>query len=202
MSESAFDDLDAAFEQLWQRLGRGVADRRSPWHTPAVATLGNDGAPEARVMVLRGVDRERAVLRVHTDRRAGKVAGLARDPRASLLFYDSGAKLQLRARGIARLLLHGSAADAAWAATSRFARRCYLAPEPPGSVSPVPRSGLPAAVEQREPSQEESEAGRTAFAVVEVEIASLEWLYLAHAGHRRAVHRREETGWQAQWLTP
>lgn len=197
-----FADLDSALEALWQRLGRAARDRRSPWHTPVVATVGRDGRPRARVMVLRGVDRAGAELRLHTDIRVPKVAEVAAGPRVSLLFYDAPGKLQLRLEGEARIERDGPAADAAWAASRPFSRRCYLAPVAPGTVSAGPTSGLPPELEGVEPSLEASEAGRQHFALLLVRAGALEFLWLAFGGHRRGRFERAGEGWQGSWLIP
>ncbi len=196
------DDLAQAETALWSRLGRAVRDRRSPWHTPAVATTAPDGAPRARIMVLRAVDRSSGLFRLHTDARAAKAADLAATPRAALLFYDPGAKLQLRVEGPARVETATPAADLAWAATRPFSRRCYTAPHPPGSTAPAPTSGLPPELESREPTPAESEAGRPHFAILLVESVRLEFLFLAVTGHRRGCFDRSEAGWQGRWLIP
>ena len=51
-----FDDLDASLAHAWRLLTRGVNDRRSGFHTPAIVTVGLDGAPAMRTVVLRHVD--------------------------------------------------------------------------------------------------------------------------------------------------
>jgi pyridoxine/pyridoxamine 5'-phosphate oxidase len=196
------DDLDSARAALWTRLGRAVRDRRSPWHTPVVATTAADGAPKARVMVLRAADPEAGLFRLHTDLRTAKVEELAATPRAALLFYDSGAKLQLRVEGMARIETGTAAAAAAWAATRPFSRRCYSAPAAPGTESAGPTSGLPPELEGREPTLAESEAGRPNFAILLVEAARLEFLYLAVTGHRRGRFVRDAQGWTGSWLIP
>ncbi len=200
--DETFSDLALAEDALWARLNRAVRDRRSPWHTPVVATTGHDGRPRARVMVLRGVDRTDGLLRFHTDSRAAKVAEVVRMPGVALLFYDAGAKLQLRIEGEGRIEAQGPVADAAWAVTRPFSRRCYLAPVGPGSTACGPTSGLPPALEEAEPSLAESEAGRAHFAVLLVSARALEFLWLAVTGHRRGRFERVEGGWAGRWLVP
>lgn len=198
---AAFADHGEALEGVWARLERGARDRRSAWHTPVVAST-KDGEARARVMVLRGADRDARDLRLHTDRRAAKFSDLADHPHVELLFYDKAENLQVRARGRARVEADGPAADGAWANTRLFGRRCYMAPNAPGSESAVPASGLPAELEGREPSLVESESGRTNFAVVLVALDRLEWLHLAHTGHRRGVLEWNGGEWRGRWLLP
>lgn len=192
------DDLAAIEADLWARLVRGKADRKSPWHTPVVGTADGD----LRIMVLRHVDRGSGTLRFHTDARSPKVAAIAETARASVLFYDPGAKLQLRCSGSAAVASAGAATDAAWSASSAASRRCYLAPAAPSSVSDGPTSGLPADYENRLPTLAESEAGRGNFATLTVTLDRIDWLYLAHDGHRRALFARAGDQWSAGWLIP
>ena len=76
-------DLDDVLAESFRLLARGVADRRSPFHTPTLASLNADGAPSLRTVVLRGFDPARRELRVHTDARSAKLAELAAEPRAA-----------------------------------------------------------------------------------------------------------------------
>jgi pyridoxamine 5'-phosphate oxidase len=196
------DDLDAIRTDIWTRWTRGGADRRSPFHTPVVASVRMDGAPEQRVMVLRKADPLAATLRFHTDLRSAKVEELRQSPVVSVVGYDPQAKVQIRASGIAAIAHDGTMSNAAWAATSISGRRCYLADPAPGTASPVATSGLPSPFDQTMPTLVESEAGRANFAVLLVTVDRLEWLYLAASGHRRAAFTRDGDAWRGRWLVP
>ena len=196
------DDFDAILTDIWTRWGRGVADRRSPFHTPAVGSTSGDGTPEQRVMVLRKADRASGTLRFHTDRRSTKASQVGAHPAISIIGYDPGAKIQIRASGEAAIVTTGDAADTAWAATSASGRRSYLTTLAPGSVSNIATSGLPAAFEKSVPVGADSEAGRANFAIVPVVLNRLEWLHLAATGHRRAAFVRTVDGWSGEWLIP
>lgn len=188
-----FETLDDVRKDAQTRLAGAMEDRRSPMHTPVVATADAD----ARVMVLRHF--APWSLRFHTDTRAPKVAVIARNPQIGVLFYDKAAKVQIRVRGQARVESEGAVAQAAWEASDNFARRCYLG-DGPGTLAAGPASGLPEAFEGVEPSDAELAPARANFAVLLVEIHQLDWFHLAHDGHRRAVFDRA-TG-AAQWVTP
>lgn len=196
------DDLDAILADIWQRLVRGKADRRSPFHTPIVASVDTNGAPQQRVMVLRHIDREAATLRFHTDLRSGKAAQLEANNQVSVIGYDEGAKVQIRLAGTGMLLPRGDVADSAWQASAPSSRRCYLAKIAPGTHSDIATSGLPTAFETSVPTLPQTEAGRQNFAVLLVAIKRLEWLYLASDGHRRAAFTLQSQQWQGQWLVP
>jgi pyridoxamine 5'-phosphate oxidase len=196
------DDLDAIRTDIWTRWTRGGADRRSPFHTPVVASVRADGTPEQRVMVLRKADPLAATLRFHTDLRSAKVEQLRQSPVVNVIGYDPQAKVQIRASGIAAIAQDDAMSDAAWAATSISGRRCYLADPAPGTASPVATSGLPSPFDQTMPTLAESEAGRANFAVLLVTVDRLEWLYLAASGHRRAAFTRDGDTWRGRWLVP
>ena len=196
------DTLDAVLADIWMRLVRGGADRRSAFHTPVVASVDADGLPQQRVMVLRKCVEADAIMRFHTDLRSAKVGEIGTRARVNVLGYDPAAKIQIRASGLAVVTDKGDAADAAWLASSPSSRRCYLTRYSPGSVTDKPMSGLPASLESRVPERSETEAGRTNFAVLTVTLDTLEWLYLAHDGHVRARFANEDGAWKGQWLIP
>ncbi len=198
------DDLDTVLADVWQRLGRAAKDRRAAMHTPVVATVTKAGIASQRVMVLRAFDRASATLRFHTDARAAKAEQVGTGSPVSILGYDAGAKRQFRLSGTARIETDTPAADRAWAEATLFARRCYLADPAPGTVSDLPVSGLAADIEGRKPEDEAEVApGRANFALLMVDIDTVEFLHLAHTGHRRAMFVRSDDGlWQGQWLVP
>lgn len=194
-----FDTLEAIRDDAAQRLARAATDRRSPMHTPVVATADADSGADLRVMVLRAFDEADWSLRFHTDRRAPKVAAIAQAPQVGVLFYDRAEKVQIRCRGRARVEPDSASAQAAWDAGSNFARRCYLG-EGPGTVTDSAASGLPDAFEGAEPSDEQLLPARANFAVLMVTIEHIDWLYLAHDGHRRAQFDLDSDA--ARWVTP
>ncbi len=197
-----YNDLDATFAHAWHLWVRGGKDRRSAFHTPVVATITPDGAPQARVMVLRQADMARRSLRFHTDTRSTKVAELGRNPAITVLGYDPGHKIQLRVRGRGIVDAASPEAEAAWDRTSLPSRKCYLADPAPGTPSPEPTSGLAPDWATRDPLEAESLAGRAQFAILLVEVVELEWVYLAASGHRRARFTWQDDSWEKTWLVP
>ena len=195
-----FETLDAVLADAAAHLTRAARDRKSPMHVPVVGT----GDGDLRMMVLRACDPDIGLLRFHTDARSPKARQLGSHAVASVLAFDAEAKIQLRVKGSARIECAGPVADAAWAASSPYARRCYLAVAAPGSPAEWPMSGLPEAVEGIRPSEEQLLPARENFAVLVIEPVSLDWLYLAHDGHRRAQFTRGGAGqdWQGTWVIP
>lgn len=183
-------DLEATRQTAFALLARGVADRRSPFHTPVLGTVGHDGQPRLRTLVLRGFDAPTRTLRLHTDRRAGKVADIAAEPRVSLLGYDPGQRVQMRVEGRASLHFEDAVADAGWAASRDFSRMCYAIEPAPGEAIAAPP-----------PAPLDPAAGRANFAVILLCFNRLEWLWLAAGGHQRALFTWGDTP-QAAWLVP
>ncbi len=192
-----FDSLDEIRSDCANRLIRAARDRKSPMHTPVIVTADVD----ARVMVLRAFDSGHWMLRLHTDTRAPKAQAIVADNRVAAVFYDKGAKIQIRVRGQGRIEAEGPAADAAWAASTNFARRCYLG-DGPGAASEVPTSGLPPEFEGVEPDDGQLLPARENFALLLIDIDHVDWLYLAHTGHVRAQFTRAGEGWESRWVAP
>jgi hypothetical protein len=189
-----YDDLRGALDEAWRLLTAGVSDRRSGFHTVTIATIGLDGRPRVRTVVLRGCDRTSASLRFHTDARAAKTAELQHDPRIALHGYDPSQKIQIRIEGMARIHSDDALADAAWEASREFSRACY-------SIAPGPGTTIAAPDGYVMPQDSHAVAsGRSDFRAVIIAATSLEWLYLAHAGHRRALFDLG-TG-EGRWLAP
>lgn len=194
-----FEALDDVLADCRNRLIRAARDRRSPMHTPVIVT----GDVDARVMVLRAFEAEGWRLRLHTDARAPKAGVIAEDPRVAVLLYDKAAKIQIRARGQGAILAAGPEVDSAWAASTNFARRCYLG-EGPGAPSQVPTSGLPSEFEGVEPDEAQLVPARENFALLKITLTRLDWLYLAHTGHVRAQFERAgaDDSWEGRWVAP
>lgn len=193
-----FETLDDIEADIARRVTRAAKDRKSPMHTPVVVTSDVD----ARVMVLRAYDPETRTLRFHTDTRAPKVAAISADPAMAVLFYDKGAKIQIRVRGVGRVESDSVTAQRAWDNGTNFARRCYLG-DGPGTAADAATSGLPDEFEGVEPSDEQLIPARENFAVLMVELKQFDWLYLAHTGHVRAQFELGESGeWSQRWVSP
>ena len=199
-----YNDLEASFAEAWNIVEAGVTNRKSPAHTPTVGTVDTDGTPQLRIMILREVSRDRRTLRFHTDARSDKIAQLQQGAATSVLVYDAAAKAQIRLSGRAQIAAQGNVADTAWSGSTAFARRCYMAEAAPGTPIAQPSSGLPEWIEGKQPEEDQLVDYRGNFAALLFQADSIEWLYLANAGHRRARWRWDQTQnlWLGNWLVP
>jgi hypothetical protein len=188
----------------WDLLQTGVADRNRLAHTPSLVTLDQNGLPQARVVVLRQACAQNRQLRIHTDYRCAKVREVQRNPSSLFLFYEPDIKTQLRIRTHAAVHYQDPTAQQAWDETRLFSRRCYLANQASGTISPTPTTGMPAGWEKRNPNEAESAAGWPNFAVILAEMLEIDWLYLAAEGHLRAklVWDAGKGCWDGHWLAP
>ncbi len=178
--------LEGLHAQGWARLARGVQDRHAAARHPTLATVSAEGRPQARTVVLRGVERARATLKVYTDLQSAKVAELRASPFAALHVWDSGAHLQIRLQAEVTIL-SGAASAAIWAELPEHGRSAY------GSV-PAPGTPVPAALDYTkipDPS---------AFAILSLAVTEMDLLHLGK-DHRRARFRRA-ADWAGEWLVP
>ena len=202
--ESFLNDLRLSLEQAWQLLREGASDRHSPLHTPAVATVTSAGTPSQRIMVLRAVDQQSRQLRFNSDARGSKIDDIGQNAGVSVLGYHADAKVQLRLSGKAVVRSTGPEADTAWGQASLYGQRCYLAEPGPGRPVNAPTSGLDPALEGVKPTPEQVRPARAHFAILQFEVERIEWLYLAHRGHRRALFEWDAPAnrWDGSWLVP
>ncbi len=186
----------------WQQLQAAPSQKDSRFKTFTVATTTPDGAPDARMVVLRQVDETSRILWFHTDVRAQKVSHLRQNPQAVLLFWDEKAQVQLRCRVSTTMHTDGAVADEQWANTWEGSRKMYLSECEPGISQPKPYPGFPVHFGEKLPTRDESEVGRTNFAVVECRVLEMDYVHLSRAGQTRA---RFEYGGETvirHWLAP
>jgi 3-hydroxyisobutyrate dehydrogenase len=177
--------LDELEKDCWIQLVNGAIKSRNPFHTPCVATL-NNGEVSIRTIVLRKALPLSKELRFHTDTRSNKWKELQNNDSISALFYDASTRVQIRVKGKAILHFKDAIVSEAWQKTTLSSRRCYLTEASPSSFSLISTSGLSEKIEQENFNLAESEVGEQYFGIVSIKVESMEWLWLNHAGHRRA----------------
>ncbi|MEL7484308.1 MAG: pyridoxamine 5'-phosphate oxidase family protein [Planctomycetota bacterium] len=196
------EKLDDVLETIWTELEIGAAKAKHGFHQPVIATVSPEGTPSARTVVLRKTDRVAGVVACHTDARAPKLNHLRSHPGAAWCFYDKGRRIQVRATGTTSVHTNDAVADEHWERSPTRSRRCYLAPSTPGTETDHPSPNLPEDLRDREPTHEESEAGRANFAVLRCTLHTLDYLELHHAGHARARFTLKGDSWVGTWIEP
>ena len=90
----------------------------------------------------------------------------------------------------------------AWKKTKHMSRKCYLTTHAPGTISEKPTSGISDEIENLKYTLKESASGYKNFCVIETKINSIEWLFLAAKGHRKAKFQYLNNEIKKYWLTP
>ena len=196
-----YNDLEKVYSKIWNLLSEGLQNRDAPFHIP-VFICNNKNESNGRIVVVRGINEEEKKIWFHSDIRSNKIKILKSNSKATLLFYDKSEKIQLRVCGNTKINYKNDMTKKSWAKTAHLSRQCYLGNKAPGSDSSEPTSGLTSDVDNLKYTIEESEIGYENFCVIETYIKSIEWLYLAAKGHRRAYFILNEKQLEKKWLIP
>ena len=187
-------------KKIWSLLTIAVKDRSSEFRTP-VFICGNDEDLDGRVVVLRKADQQSSLIQYHSDIRSSKIERIRKNPNCSILFYGKDEKIQLRVKAKCKVNYNNDVTKESWEKTGHISRKCYLVTNGPGTVSDEPTSGLDNKFDNFNFTKEESEEGYKNFCVIQCKIKSIEWLYLAAKGHRRALLDLNESK-KFTWLVP
>jgi len=196
-----YNDLDKVYLKIWNLLKIGLQNRDLPFHIP-VFICADKKKSDGRIVVLRGIDEKEKKIWFHSDIRSNKIKILKSNPEAALLFYDKNEKIQLKIFGNTKINYQNNISQNSWKKTVHMSRQCYLGDKVPGSNVSMPTSGLTATIDNLKYTKEESEIGYKNFCVVETFIKSIEWLYLAAKGHRRALFSLKNNSLEKKWLIP
>ena len=153
-------------------------------------------------MILLSFDEEKFLINIHSDSRANKIKEIEMNSNVSLNFYDDKKKIQIRIKGSAEIK---KSYKRSWDNLSNWSKRCYLTQKKPGSYEDKPSSGFPEKYSKESPSDTECEKGINNFCVISIEVQSIEWLYLASQGHRRAIFEIQRGGKllvKSSWMIP
>ena len=199
MQPAYYDNLGEIQNKYWSMLEDAVTNRASSFRIPVFICSHQDEV-EGRIVVLRKSDKKNNLLQFHTDLRSPKIEILKKNNKASLLFYDKEEKIQLRVKAICEINNQNSITEESWKKTQHISRRCYLTDSAPGTISSNPTSGMISQLENFDYTMKQSEDGYKNFTVIKCKIKSVEWLYLAAKGHRRAKFDFENN--KEMWLVP
>ena len=196
---SYYEDFKEIEKKIWDLLINAVTDRSSEFRTP-VFICGNDTDLDGRVVVLRKADQKSSFVQYHSDIRSSKIEKIQKNPNCSILFYGKQEKIQLRFKTVCKVHFNDDVTKESWDKTGHISRKCYLVTNGPGTESDRPTSGLDNKFDNFDYTKEESEEGYKNFCVIRCKVKSIEWLYLAAKGHRRAFFDLENN--KKNWLVP
>ena len=197
---SYYEDINEIEKKFWSLLTEAVKERSSEFRTP-VFICGNEKDLDGRVVVLRKADQKNNFIQFHSDIRSSKIEKIKKNPNCSILFYVKKEKIQLRLKTECEVNFNNEITKESWKKTGHVSRKCYLVTNGPGTVSDKPTSGLNGKFDNFDFTKEESEEGYKNFSVIRCKIISIEWLYLAAKGHRRALINFKGSK-KFTWLVP
>ena len=199
MQPAYYEDFSEIKKKIWHMLEDAVSNRNSQFRIPTFM-CGYGSEINGRIVVLRKADKENNLVQFHSDIRSDKIDILKKNSNAAMLFYDKEEKIQVRLKVECIVNHENHITKKSWEKTQHISRKCYLVNNSPGSISDEPTSGLKPELDNFEYTKEQSEEGYQNFTVIQCKIKSIEWLYLAAKGHRRAKFNLEDN--KDTWLVP
>ena len=199
MQPAYYEDFKEIKKKIWSMLDDAVTNRSSQFRIP-VFICGDQKDFDGRIVVLRKSDQSNNLVQFHSDIRSDKIPKLKSNKNASMLFYDKEEKIQVRLKVECTINHSNEITKESWSKTGHISRKCYLVENGPGTESSSPTSGLKPELDNFEFTMEQSEEGYKNFTVIQCKIKTIEWLYLAAKGHRRA--RFELDNKKEYWLVP
>ena len=199
MQPAYYEDFKEIKKKIWSMLDDAVTNRNSQFRIP-IFVCGDKSDFDGRIVVLRKSDQQNRLVQFHSDIRSDKIEKLKKNPTAAMLFYDKEEKIQVRLKVECTVNHNNDVTKESWSKTQHISRKCYLVDNGPGTESDIPTSGLKPELDNFEFTMEQSEEGYKNFTVIQCKVKSIEWLYLAAKGHRRA--RFDLKTNKDTWLVP
>ena len=187
------DNLSMIEQSIWLMLEKGVTSYKAAFHYGTIATV-NQEFPELRTVILRDVKKQQRKLSFHTDVRSSKTDQMKLNSNIAFLFYDPDLRIQLRCSGSAYVHHLDEIASVAWQKSRLSSQLCYTNTLPPGSIVTEP---VLIDLNRKEVNDEELNIAYQHFAVIEIDVKKVDWLFLHYKGHRRAFfdYQKDEFHW-------
>ncbi len=189
----AMNDL---LHSIWESLHAGAGAGRSPFSVLQAATVGVDGNPKVRTIILRDVNESLARLSFHTDIRSDKVRELRGRPAISMHGYDAERLVQIRLEGVASFMTDEAEKLAVWKSSRPRTLILYRSPIASGSVIEDP-------AQAQAPDAADPMSGYENFCLVHVSVQRIDYLDLSSEPHHRAQFQlRDKGAFEGHWVAP
>lgn len=183
--------LDVVFQRIWSDLAIPVGAERNPFRLMQLATIGPQGWPKCRTVVLRSVDQNAGTLCFYADQRSALCAQLLADERVALTALSPCGVMQVRIEGAANLVDDLAQRQHCWQQARDRTQALFRHGGIPGQIIDTPEQAC-----------EHLQEGFKHFAIIRVQMKSLEWLDLSRTIHQRARFVRQQAHWQSSWCAP
>ncbi|WP_337064560.1 pyridoxamine 5'-phosphate oxidase family protein [Rouxiella badensis] len=192
----SLEDIDIS---AWTALETAASDPQSGFRYLNLCTVDTAGNPQARMVVLRRVDRLARILEFHTDTRSPKWQEIAAHPRVTVVGYGHQQKLQLRLEGtIKQYTFESQQASAAWRGLSARTRSTYAGGPPGDSLA------FHAAADDASAQPLDDAEGLAHFGVLILHVNTLDWFQLSRENNQRAWLTYTDSGalHASKWINP
>lgn len=177
--------MKAVLDQVWSKLENALIDSKSAFRIMVLATSDNTDSVGQRSVVLRAIERERALI-FYTDQRSDKLKVIKENDQVSLLFYDHGEQLQIACKGRAQIHNVDSSEISNYNLRST---KDYSTSLPPGSAIASPEG-----VNYNQ--------DKLHLAKVNVVLSDIAYLKLGKEHHVRVLFKKMGGLWEGQYLVP
>lgn len=178
---------DEILQRIWQALDEATT-QGTGFTVGFLGTLGNQGGPRIRAVILRRFERSPARIFFATHARAAKVAEIRQNPQVALTLHDNDRSVQLRIEGTASAVHDDAERQRAWKALADHS--LYASTLVPGEIW----SGSD--------GSHDLAAAFCRFAWIRIELERLDWLDLAVDPHQRWQFWRDADSWRGQRIVP
>lgn len=151
----------------------------------SLATCNQEGIVSQRSVVLRGVERDQALI-FYTDQRSNKLRDIDKNDQVSLLLYDANDQVQISCKGVAQVK------NVEPSNLSNFHLRSikdYTTVLAPGTSIDDPKDA-------------HHDSSKVYFAEVRVVLSELGYLKLDKELHVRATFKKVNSDWIGEYLVP
>ena len=187
----------------WQRIALGTTSRKSNYHIMGFHYMAAN-LPRSVNVIPRTFCPETHTLNIHTDQRSSKITHLQTAPEISGLFWCRIEKVQLSINATAHVQYHNDITQKAWSQMNAMSKVCYCADFPPGTPTDASHNGFTQEGWKNRHMNAETTEPYQHFAIIQLQIHSIERLHLSANGHDRILFNKdpETNQWTHQWLTP